>query len=105
MCVCVCVWMGGGVCVCVCVCGGVGGGGGQYFIKTFPFSMHFNSKNGQFYQNSGVDSSWGCELRKPISIINLRWSVAYFKILGLPPAARKSYLFFFSPLDFLISIF
>ena len=37
--------------------GWVGGGGrwlgGQYFIKTFPFSMHFNSKNGQFYPNLG----------------------------------------------------
>ena len=34
---------------------GSGGGGGQYFINTFPFSMHFKSKNGQFYPNLGFN--------------------------------------------------
>ena len=34
---------------------GWGGGGGEYFMKTFPFSMHFNSKNGQLYQNFGFN--------------------------------------------------
>ena len=43
--------------MCVCV-GGGGGGGGEgggegcgdsTLLKTFPFSMNFNSKKGQFY--------------------------------------------------------
>ena len=45
-----------GVCVGVCVWGG---GGGEitvlYKKKTFPFSMHFNSKNEQFYPNVGFN--------------------------------------------------
>ena len=35
--------------------GGGGGGREQYFIKTLPFPMHFNSKNGQFYTNLGFN--------------------------------------------------
>ena len=29
--------------------------GELYFIKTFSFSMHFNSKNEQFYPNLGFN--------------------------------------------------
>ena len=35
---------------------GVVGGGGKYFIKTFPFNMHFNRENGQFYQKFRVQT-------------------------------------------------
>ena len=43
----------------MCGWGGDGGWGvggmEQYFIKTFPFSMHFNSKNLQFCPNLGFN--------------------------------------------------
>ena len=35
--------------------GGRGGGGEHYFIKTIPFSMYPNSKNGHFYPNLGFN--------------------------------------------------
>ena len=31
----------------------MGVGRGAVLYKTFPFSMHFNSKNGQFHPNLG----------------------------------------------------
>ena len=43
-------------------------GAEQYFVKTFQFSMHFNSKNEQFYPNLGFNYiSFG----KIVSILTL----------------------------------
>ena len=58
----------------------------QYFIKSFPFSMHFNSKNEQSYPNLDVitfhlDNIFYITVMRSTAIIIMQFTETLFSII------------------------